>query len=378
MKIAILHLIRSLDPARGGPVEYLKQLASAQRLLEVDTSIVTLDPAEPGWIRNVAASVIECGPSRGTYGFNGSLERKLCAIAKSFKAMIIHGLWQFHGVCAARVAKKTDVPYFVFPHGMLDPWFRKSAPVKHLKKQLYWVLAERNVLLNARAVMFTSSKELRLAQTTFWPSVNFRSRFIPLGVPKAPADLEAGRNAFFKRFAHLRGRSFLLYLGRLHPKKGCDTLVRAMNELRSPIDLVMAGPSADRQYKTQLEKAARGASITFAGMIEGDLKAGALASASALILPSHQENFGLVVAEALSFGTPVLISRQVNIAEDIEMAGAGLTEPDTFAGTRRLIERWLEVGHPSMRENALRCFQNHFDIEHSAGELLKVCLEESG
>ena len=114
------------------------------------------------------------------------------------------------------------------------------------------------------------------------------------------------------------------------------------------------------------------------GMIEGDLKTGALASASALILPSHQENFGLAVAEALSFGTPVLISRQVNIAETIETAGAGFAEPDNLAGTRRLIERWLEFGNPSMRDAALRCFQSHFDIEHSAGELLRVCMEESG
>jgi glycosyltransferase involved in cell wall biosynthesis len=128
----------------------------------------------------------------------------------------------------------------------------------------------------------------------------------------------------------------------------------------------------DRAYQGELEKAAKGASITFAGMIEGNLKAGALASASALILPSHQENFGLVVAEALSFGTPVLISRQVNVAEDIEAAGAGFVESDTIAGTRRLIERWLQFGNPSMRQAALKCFQNHFDIERSAGELLKL------
>jgi hypothetical protein len=63
----------------------------------------------------------------------------------------------------------------------------------------------------------------------------------------------------------------------------------------------------------------------------------------------------------------------VNIAEEIEAAGAGFVEPDTVPGTRRLIERWLQFGDPSMRDAALKCFQNHFDIEYSAGELLKVC-----
>jgi glycosyltransferase involved in cell wall biosynthesis len=377
MELAILHLIRSLDPARGGPVEYLKQLARAQKALGVHSAILTVDPIEPGWVPNPPVSVIECGPGKGIYGFHSGLERKVCEVAKLFRAVVVHGLWQYHGLCAARAAKKTRVPYFVFPHGMLDPWFRNFTPIKHFKKQLYWILAERKVLQDARAVLFTSEKELLLARSTFWPRANYRCRIVPLGVPKAPPDLERGRNAFYKQYTHLRGRSFLLYLGRLHPKKGCDILVSAMNELRSPIDLVMAGPSADQAYKERLEKAARGASITFAGMIEGDLKAGALASAAALILPSHQENFGLVVAEALSFGTPVLLSRQVNIAEDIEMAGAGFVEPDTGPGTRRLIERWLQFGGPSMRDAALKCFQDHFDIERSAGEMLEVLIKDS-
>jgi len=93
-------------------------------------------------------------------------------------------------------------------------------------------------------------------------------------------------------------------------------------------------------------------------------------------LPSHQENFGLVVAEALSFGTPVLLSRQVNIAGDIEAAGAAFVESDTARGTRRLIERWLELGNLSMRAAALECYRNHFGIKRSAEELLEVFIKE--
>jgi glycosyltransferase involved in cell wall biosynthesis len=377
MNIAILHLIRSLDPARGGPVEYLKQLTQVLPALGVHTAILTLDRTEPAWTRNLPAAVIECAPSRGVYGFNAGLERKLCEIARSFTAMVVHGLWQFHGVCAARASKKTGTPFFLVPHGMLDPWFKKSAPLKHFKKQLYWILAERLVLEGARCVLFTSRKEFELARTTFWPKANYRHRIVPLGVPKAPANVAQLREDFFERFAHLRGRPFLLYLGRLHPKKGCDLLIRALDNLGFPIDLLMAGPSSDGFYQKKLQNAAKSPFITFAGMLEGELKAGALASAAALILPSHQENFGLVVAEALSFGTPALISKRVNIAEDIESAGAGFVESDTLEGTQRLIERWLQFGNPSMRQAALECYQSHFDIETSAGEFLKVLTEDA-
>ena len=376
MNRSILHLIRTMDPARGGPVEYLKQLAAVHTRMGIQVGILTLDRTEPGWIRDLAASVIECGPSKGTYGFDARLEVRLTEVARSFAAIVVHGLWQYHGLCASRVASKVRVPYYVFPHGMLDPWFKKSYPLKHLKKQAYWILAERKILERARAVLFTSEKESRLAETTFWPPGHYRRLIIPLGVPKAPSETEVLREAFLHRFAHLRGRRFLLFLGRLHPKKGCDFLVQAFAEMRPPLDLVLAGPGASPQYTAELTRLAQGLPITFTGMIEGDVKAGALVSADALILPSHQENFGLVVAEALAFGTPVLVSEQVNIAEEVQSFGAGFVEPDTLAGTRRLLARWLEHGDSRMRAAALACFQKRFDIEHSARGLLKILVDD--
>ena len=376
MNRSILHLIRTMDPARGGPVEYLKQLAAVHTRMGIHVGILTLDRTEPGWIRDLAASVIECGPSKGTYGFDARLEVRLTEVARSFAAIVVHGLWQYHGLCASRVASKVGVPYYVFPHGMLDPWFKKSYPLKHLKKQAYWILAERKILERARAVLFTSEKESRLAETTFWPPGHYRRLIIPLGVPKAPSETEVLREAFLHRFAHLRGRRFLLFLGRLHPKKGCDFLVQAFAEIRPPLDLVLAGPGASPQYTAELTRLAQGLPITFTGMIEGDVKAGALVSADALILPSHQENFGLVVAEALAFGTPVLVSEQVNIAEEVQSFGAGFVEPDTLAGTRRLLARWLEHGDSRMRVAALACFQKRFDIEHSARGLLKILVDD--
>jgi glycosyltransferase involved in cell wall biosynthesis len=376
MNRSILHLIRTMDPARGGPVEYLKQLAAVHTRMGVHVGILTLDRTEAGWRRDLAASVIECGPSRGTYGFDARLEDKLTAVARSYTAIVVHGLWQYHGRCASQVAGKVGVPYFVFPHGMLDPWFKKSYPLKHLKKQVYWILAERKILERARAVLFTSDKESRLAETTFRPEGHYRRLIIPLGVPKAPSGTAVLRETFLHRFAHLRDRRFLLFLGRLHPKKGCDCLVQAFAEMRPPLDLVLAGPGASPQYTAELTRLAKGLPITFTGMIEGDVKAGALISADALILPSHQENFGLVVAEALSFGTPVLVSEQVNIAEEVQSFAAGFVEPDTLAGTRRLLERWLEHGDSKMRAAALACFQKRFDIEHSARGLLKILTDD--
>jgi glycosyltransferase involved in cell wall biosynthesis len=134
----------------------------------------------------------------------------------------------------------------------------------------------------------------------------------------------------------------------------------------------LAGPKSSVEYLEQLRKMAVGLPVTFTGMLTGTIKSGALVAADALILPSHQENFGMVVAEALSFGLPVLVSEQVNISDVVETFGAGLVEPDTLSGTCALIERWLAADGDSMRAAAERCYRDRFEIERSARELLKI------
>ncbi len=372
MSLSFLHLIRTMNPTAGGPVSFLSQLCAAHTAMGIRVAILTLDEHNPEWSANLPIAVIGCGRSRGNYGYNPGLEERLAAIVGSFDAMLVHGLWQYHGVGAMRASLRSGVPYFVFPHGMLDPWFKTAYPVKHLKKQIYWALTERRVLQRAKSVLFTSRNEMSLAESTFLPKAWYCKRILPLGVERISADNRNTSEAFFQRFPQMRNRRFLLFLGRLHPKKGCDLLIEAISRMRPPLDLILAGPDADEQYTARLKRSANGLSILFTGMLDGEVKSGALAACEALILPSHQENFGLVVAEALSVGAPVLLSDQVNIAETVAVSGAGFVEPDTQMGTERLIDRWLQEGSAAMRVAALKCFENHFDIQGSARELKNI------
>jgi len=145
-----------------------------------------------------------------------------------------------------------------------------------------------------------------------------------------------------------------------------------MAQLSSQIELVIAGPESTRAYGEYLRRLAKNLPVTFTGMLQAEMKWGALASADGLILPSHQENFGLVVAEALAFGLPVLISNQVNTAELVASYGAGFVEPDTLEGTRRLIQRWLTADRQSLRVAATNCFRDHFNIETASERFLNV------
>src|SRR5208283_1886689 len=144
------------------------------------------------------------------------------------------------------------------------------------------------------------------------------------------------------------------------------------------VQLVMAGPN-DHAYGREMTQLVQelGLSdrVTWTGMLTGDLKWGAFHAADAFILPSHQENFGIAVAEALACGVPVLISNQVNIWREIHHDEAGLVETDDLAGTTRLLERWLTTDRlewTAMKRRAQTCFTQRFDIEHTAESLIRA------
>jgi glycosyltransferase involved in cell wall biosynthesis len=364
----ILHVTRSIDPAMGGPVEFLRLVTEAHAEQGVSTEVVTLDAPDSPFFDGWPVCVTGRGPGAGVYGRRNGFKSELIRIAKKFDAIVVHGLWQYHGLCVRRLAEELTIPYYVFPHGMLDHWFKKQFPIKHLKKQLYWWAAERRILQSAERVLFTAEFERRRSLQTFWPSVRYRSAILPLGVKSGPKNVERDIALFYDRFPERRGRPFILFLGRLHPKKGCDLAIKGIGRL----DLVVAGPEEDLAYVRRLKQYATGLAVTFAGQVQGALKIGALAAADVLILPSHQENFGMVIAEALSFGLPVLISNQVPMADEIEARGAGFMEADTLEGVKRLIQRWSSADQAAMRHAARRCFEELFDIRRTATTMLEI------
>jgi glycosyltransferase involved in cell wall biosynthesis len=161
-------------------------------------------------------------------------------------------------------------------------------------------------------------------------------------------------------------------------------LIEAMHHLSSPnepISLVLAGPDQvgwEKKLRAEIERFGLSIPIVFTGMLEGAMKRGAFATADAFILPSHQENFGITVVEALAAGVPVLISNRVNIWREIETDAAGYVENDDLAGTTRLIERWLQtpVGQrEAIKKNARQCFVQRFEINRAAESLLNILTE---
>jgi glycosyltransferase involved in cell wall biosynthesis len=289
---------------------------------------------------------------------------------------VIHGLWQYHSYGSYRVVRGRT-PYVVFPHGMLDPWFKRTFPLKHLKKQVYWLAREYRVLRDARAVCFTTPIERDDATKTLWPQ-RWNPAVVSFGTSAPPGNGARQREAFLARYPGLRQRRFFLFLSRIHRKKGCDLLLEALSRLAAAhpdLDLVMAGPD-EEGLRPDLETQARRLHIEhrvhWTGMLEGDLKWGAFHAAEAFVLPSHQENFGVAVVEALACGVPVLISDKVNIWPDLAHDEAGIVNPDTADGTYRSMETLLAM-RPEERQrmvsNGQACFRARYEMKRTAQAL---------
>lgn len=374
----ILRIIASANPKNGGPIEGLKQMSAALARAGHLTEVACLDAPDAPWIKSFPFKTYPLGPGFLNYGYSRRFISWLEQHAKDYDSILIHGLWQFTGTGSRRVLRKKKIPYWIYTHGMLDPWFKTAYPVKNIKKWVYWLFFERFVLRDAAAVIFTSEEERRLAQTSF-PFYQCRETVLHYGTAEPLGDPENHKKLFLSRFPELAGKKNLLFLGRIHPKKGCDLLIEAFAQAakQNPdLRLVMAGPDESgwaKDLKALLKSQNMEDRVVWTGMLRGEEKWGAFRSSEAFILPSHQENFGIAVAEALACDLPVLITKRVNIWQEIVRSGAGLAEEDTAEGVRRLLAQWLKIfpaEAQEMKVRAKKCFRENFEIGQAAEGLI--------
>ncbi|WP_263416092.1 glycosyltransferase [Terriglobus albidus] len=372
LSVRILHLITSLDLRGGGPAEVVRLLGKTQAAMGYNVEAASADD-ESTDVSAFEFPVHRLGPGVG-YGYSKRLSEWLKKNRSRFDAVIVHGLWQYPHQ-AAYTLLRGHVPYFVFVHGMLDPWFNQSFRFKHVKKLLYWHTIGRRALDGAASVIFTTDEELRRSTSAFFP-YRWRAMVAALGVegPQHPID----PSGLYQRWPQLEQREYLLFFGRLHPKKGCDLLLRAFARVEADSEriLVFAGP-ADRSYGRYLRELAKELGIEdrilWTGMVQGEEKWAMLQEADAFVLPSHQENFAIAAAEAMCCGTPVLLSDKVQIYRDVIREDAGMAEPDTLEGTVCLLERWDALDNharATMGQNARATYRQRYTAVASTENLM--------
>jgi glycosyltransferase involved in cell wall biosynthesis len=245
----------------------------------------------------------------------------------------LHTLWHPLTAIARKACGRHGRKYVLMPHGMLDPY---SLRQKQWRKRMYLAAIERRNLEGASRIVYTTFHEQQAAQEGLsWIGAG---EIIPLGADRPPdMPRQTAREAFINLFPQVANRRCLISLGRIHPKKGLESLLTILPEIsrRHPsILLIIAGDGEQsdvRALKNLVQLKNIGSHVLFTGMVEGETKWSALACAEAFILPSKQENFAISVAEAMHSGLPVVITNKVNSWPFIEKAQAGFVIEEDYA-----------------------------------------------
>ncbi len=387
----ILHVTASIDPKKGGVSQAIRTIINGLEKSGIKNSVVCLDKREP--VSNDSnLDVTKLGTTDNPWNYSALLIPWLRNHLKDYEVVIVHGLWLFHGFAVNKVIQqhpKNDyIKVFVMPHGMLDPYFQRASgrKLKAMRNTLYWKLIECKVVNNADGLLFTCQEEMKLASETF---NNFNPKqkiVVGLGVEEPPQYTDQMRLAFWEKCPEVKGYPFLIFLSRIHEKKGIDLLIHAYslvfqdsNSNQSIPKLVIAGPGIDTIYGQQImkqisENAFLKNNIYLPGMLSGDAKWGAFYESEAFVLPSHQENFGIAVVEALACGKPVIISNQVNIWREIKDSKAGIIGNDTKEGTEEMLNVWQNLDKKQCKEmgiDARKCFEENFSLTLTSNNLIE-------
>lgn len=345
----VLHVIPSVALRDGGPAVAVRAMAAAIARTGVDVTVATTDADGPDRLDVPLDRAVDTDgvayryfprSVRGDWKFSWPLTRWLADHARDFDVMTVHALFSYATIAACRGARIGGVPYIIRPLGTLNGF---SLRHKAWKKGPYYRMVERRHLEGAAAIHATSRAEAEeIARLGFGD----RTHIIELGVEPGP---EPDRRA--------RGPGEplrILFLSRLHPKKGLPLLLEAVARAgASGVDLrVDIAGRGEPSYESLLHAQVRALGLVdrvrFLGEVIGVDKARALAAADLFVLPSSDENFGIAVAEALAAGLPVVVSDRVALADDVASRSAGRVVPldvEALAGAiRELDDRELTVG----------------------------------
>jgi glycosyltransferase involved in cell wall biosynthesis len=381
-----------MDPLMGGVSQAVETMVKSLIELGVDNEVVSLDV--PGTIQKDSNSIRhELGPENRFWAYTNKLPTWLNQNISRFDVIIVHGLWLHYGYAVRQAVKhyaNQNLKVFVMPHGMLDPYFQKAKGrrLKAIRNTFYWHFIEKHLINNADGLFFTCETEMELAKTTFTKYLPKKELIIGLGVDQPPAYTTTMKTALYLNCPEIINKKYLLFISRIHEKKGVDLVIDAFEKFYSKTAetdqadvpmLVLAGPGLNTEYGAKMKLKAKQSKlanyIIFPGMLTGDAKWGAFYHCEAFVLPSHQENFGIAIIEALACGKAVMISDQVNIWREIEKEKVGTVSADNEDGVIEMLKYYNQLSNDDkidLNAKAKNAFEKHFSTPQAAKKIMRA------
>jgi glycosyltransferase involved in cell wall biosynthesis len=294
----ILHIISSLDISQGGPSMSVSEFGLHLAQKDIEICLLSVKSKNPyikdSPLKNLVVTLVD----------KGMLEKTMNEICRVPGADLLHGhgLWQMPVHKMSGSARKMKIPYIISPHGMLEPWSLKT---KKIKKGLALWGYQRRDLVNASCIHATSLSEAEnIRKLGFTNPI----AVIPNGIDLSQFNLPVNKQPGDKKT--------ILFLSRIHPKKGCELLIEAWHQIdkdtRKGWQVEIAGAGEEsyiRSLKELITKKGLSAEIKLTGPRYNEERLSAYHNADLFVLPTYSENFGLVIAEAMACGLPVITTR---------------------------------------------------------------------
>lgn len=337
--LKVLHIIPSISLLRGGPskavIEMVRSLNHAGINAEIATTndngtetfeITSNELGQPVNYQGVPVRFFNrFSPNIGAireFAYSSSFKKWLSVHIIDYDVIHIHAIFSFCSTYAMNLARKRSIPYIVRPIGQLETW---SLTQSKWRKKLYLGLIESANLTGASALHFTAKSEQQQALSLL-PIKN--SRVIPLGIHIPPPIADA-KQRIQAQWSLDKDIPIIVFLSRLHPKKGLEKLLLALSQLNDHRFYCLIAGDGEHAYKNSLVTLTSSLGLTdncrFIGFIEGDEKSRLLQGADLFALTSHSENFGIAALEAMAAGTAVMISKQVALSTLVETNRLGYT-----------------------------------------------------
>ncbi|MEP2279879.1 glycosyltransferase [Maribacter sp.] len=393
----VLNVITSMDPIYGGMCQGIRNSIGYIDSIEIDSDVVCLDEPDAEYLGNDNFKIIALGGKTSSWAYSKHLLPWLNKNISKYQAIIVHGLWQYNGYAVRKAlnqvrGKGENTPkLFMMTHGMMDPYFQKAPErkLKAIRNILFWKVIEKKIMNSANGILFTCEEELLLARKTFKGYSPKKEMNIGYGILSPPSKNLTDIESFKKRHDILPDEEYFLFLSRLHHKKGLFNLLNAyskalIEKIKLP-KLILAGPGIESEFGQKLYNLVEHDSllkqhVKFIGMISGSEKWASFYGAKAFILPSHQENFGIAVVEALACKCPVIISNKVNIWREIEKGNGGIVSEDTEQATFEALKEYSSLSNSKLakiKENAFKVYLDNFTMEKTSRQYIKAITDAS-
>jgi glycosyltransferase involved in cell wall biosynthesis len=378
----VLHVIPSVSPLRGGPSRAVIGLVRALNEAGIEAEIATTNDDGPQTLSVLLGQRIdrEGAPALffrrfsppvsmfREYAISFSFTRWLWEHAADYDLIHVHAIFSFPSTVAMVIARLKKIPYIVRPLGQLCPWPLSQS---RIRKKIYLSLLERANLKHAAAIHFTSALEAEDSLKELLPDVQF---IIPHGIePISPVPDASVR--LRERLKVSRDTTLILFMSRVHPKKGLDVLIPALATFQEKdFRLVLAGnsdPGYEAKVALLIERSGMGHKVIRIPYLKGEEKELFLQGADLFALTSYSENFGIVVLEALAAGTPVLVSKQVALADFVQKIQAGYITDVTVESVTLALKSFFSKNYDACqgRERIVRITRDEFSWKNIARDL---------